>query len=157
MPAESVCDVTHALFAMGVDEVSLGDTIGAATPVQIQHTVGFLLKKHAQYLPKLALHCHDTYGTALANVMAGLEMGISNFDASAGGLGGCPYAPGASGNVATEDVVSLLDRLGIHTGVDMNKVVEAAAFMEALLGRPLTSKTYQRLKPSTAGKTASCV
>ncbi|MDH4379487.1 MAG: hydroxymethylglutaryl-CoA lyase [Vampirovibrionales bacterium] len=154
MPAESVRDVTEALFNMGVDEVSLGDTIGAATPVQIQHTLSVLLNKHPNYLSALALHCHDTYGTALANVMAGLQMGISTFDASAGGLGGCPYAPGASGNVATEDVVSLMDRLGINTGVDVTRVVEATALMETLLGRPLTSKTYQRLRTV---KTESCV
>lgn len=154
MPAQSVVDVTHALFAMGVDEVSLGDTIGAATPVQIQHTLGLLFNQYPQYQAQLALHCHDTYGTALANVMAGLQIGISTIDASAGGLGGCPYAPGASGNVATEDVVSLLDRLGIHTGIDVAKVVEAAALMETALGRPLTSKTYQRLRTV---KTGSCV
>ncbi|MFN8614727.1 MAG: hydroxymethylglutaryl-CoA lyase [Vampirovibrionales bacterium] len=140
--------IVHELFAMGVDEISLGDTIGAATPPMIQETLDSLLSFDANWLPKLALHCHDTYGTALANVMAGLEMGVTTFDTSAGGLGGCPYAPGASGNLATEDLVSLLDRMGINSGVDLNRLINAIHLIETTLNRPLQSKTYQRLKAS---------
>lgn len=140
---EQVLPVAQALLAMGIDEISLGDTIGAAAPTDVFETVGFLLNS----IPKerIALHFHDTYGTALANVVAGLELGISTFDASAGGLGGCPYAPGASGNLATEDLVYLLSRMGIQTGVDLSRLVEASAFIQNVLGRPLPGKQLQRL------------
>ena len=95
---------------------------------------------------RLALHFHDTFGTALANVYAGLQLGITRFDASAGGLGGCPYAPGAAGNLATEDVVYLLDRLGIETGVDLLKLFAASRLIAEALGRDLPGRQYQRLK-----------
>ena len=95
---------------------------------------------------KLALHLHDTYGTALANVLAGLQLGITTFDSSAGGLGGCPYAPGASGNLATEDLVYMLDRMGIQCGVDLKKVFEASSIIADKWGRTLPSRQWQRLK-----------
>ncbi|MBX2859771.1 MAG: hydroxymethylglutaryl-CoA lyase [Vampirovibrio sp.] len=141
---EAVRHVTETLLDMGVDEVSLGDTIGAAAPTDVETVVRYLLRT----LPpqKLALHFHDTYGTALANVVTGLQLGITTFDASAGGLGGCPYAPGASGNLATEDLVYMLDRMGIETGVDLPKLAEASFQIQSVLGRPLPSKQLQRLK-----------
>jgi hydroxymethylglutaryl-CoA lyase len=126
---------------MGVDEISLGDTIGVGTPRQVETVVGLLLED----LPaaKLALHFHDTRGTALANVLAGLGMGIATFDSSAGGLGGCPYAPGASGNLSTEDLLYMLEGMGIETGVSLPKVVEASRFISRALGRDLPSRYLQ--------------
>lgn len=143
---QAVQEVTQALLAMGVDEVSLGDTIGAASPKDVNETVGYLL----QSVPAnaIALHFHDTYGTALANIVAGLQLGITTYDSSAGGLGGCPYAPGASGNVATEDVVYLMDRMGIQTGVDLLAVAKASQLIQRQLGRSLPSKQLQRLLAS---------
>ena len=140
---EKVCDLTKALFDIGVDEVSIGDTIGAAAPTDVYETIGFLLNKIPK--DKIALHFHDTYGTALANVLAGLDLGISIYDSSAGGLGGCPYAPGASGNLATEDLVYMLNRMKIETNIDLEKFSEASAFMESLLKRKLPSKQRQRI------------
>ena len=140
---EKVLEVTNSLIDLGVDEVSLGDTIGAAVPKDVLETVNLLLKEVPK--EKIALHFHDTYGTALANVMAGLELGITTFDSSAGGLGGCPYAPGAAGNLATEDLVYLLNQSGIKTGVDLNKLVEASKFMQDILKRKLPSKQLQRI------------
>jgi hydroxymethylglutaryl-CoA lyase len=118
-----VVEVTEALLALGCDEVSIGDTIGVAEPHDVQALVGALLERVP--VDRLALHLHDTYGRALANVDAGLELGIRTFDASAGGTGGCPFAPGAPGNLATEALCGLLDRLGIDHGVDA-AAVEAA-------------------------------
>jgi hydroxymethylglutaryl-CoA lyase len=144
VPKERVRDVAAALLALGVDEVSLGDTIGAAAPRDVErvveHVAGAVPKR------KIALHFHDTYGTALANVHAGLQLGITTFDASAGGLGGCPYAPGASGNLATEDLVYFLDRMGIACGVDLKKLAAASFAIERVLGRTLPSKQLQRLR-----------
>jgi hydroxymethylglutaryl-CoA lyase len=136
---KQVLSVTQALLDMGIDEVSLGDTIGAAAPTDMYHTVGYLLE-HDVSARCLALHCHNTYGTALANVVAGLDLGITTFDASVAGLGGCPYAPGASGNLATEDLVYLLHRMGIQTGLDLSRLLEASRLMQQVLGRPLHSK-----------------
>jgi len=124
---EKVADVTQALLDLGVDEVSIGDTIGAATPVDVEKTAGHLLNRFPA--PKLAMHFHDTYGMAIANVFASLRLGISSFDSSAGGIGGCPYAPGASGNVSTEKLVYLFDRLGIATGVSIDRLREAARYI----------------------------
>jgi hydroxymethylglutaryl-CoA lyase len=133
-----VRELTQRLIDMGVDEVAISDTIGAASPRQVSETVSFVLEK----LPreKLALHFHDTYGMALANVLAGLQLGITTVDASAGGLGGCPYAPGASGNLATEDLVYMLDRMGIETGVDLRRLTEASGLIESAIGRPTRSR-----------------
>lgn len=138
---EQVLRVVDALVDMGVSEVSLGDTIGVGVPTQVEQLLTLLLK---HYPPSLfAMHFHDTRGTALANIVKSLEMGITTFDSSTGGLGGCPYAKGASGNVATEDVLYLLSEMGIETGVDMNSIVEAAFFIEQKLGRNLMSKQME--------------
>jgi hydroxymethylglutaryl-CoA lyase len=138
-----VLDVAQALLEMGVNELSLGDTIGIATPNQVVDMILLLVQEGAIPVSKLAVHFHDTRGTALANVLIALQYGISIIDSSAGGLGGCPYAPGAAGNVATEDVLYMLHGMGIHTGVDLDKVVAATAFISPLLGHTPTSKYYQ--------------
>jgi hydroxymethylglutaryl-CoA lyase len=140
---EAVARVTARLFELEVDEVSIGDTIGVATPNRIEDVVGPLLET---FPPEtLALHLHDTRGTALANVLRALEMGIQIFDASAGGLGGCPFAPGAAGNLATEDLVYMLDGMGIETGIDLGKLARASRIIEGALGRPLPSRTLRAL------------
>lgn len=141
VPPEKVLEVVARLFDIGCYEVSVGDTIGVGTPMQVQGVIGLLL----QVIPasKLAMHFHDTRGTALANTLAALELGISIYDASAGGLGGCPYAPGASGNMATEDLVYMLERMGIDTGVDLNRLVQAAAIIAPYLDHPLPGKYLQ--------------
>ncbi len=138
---EAVASVADRLLALGVDEISIGDTIGVATPNQVVELCELLLKRID--VGRLALHLHDTRGTALANVVAGLQVGIAIFDAAAGGLGGCPYAPGASGNLATEDLIYMLDGMGIETGVGLDKVVRASALLAAALDHPLGSKYYQ--------------
>jgi hydroxymethylglutaryl-CoA lyase len=132
------------LFDAGVWQVSLGDTIGAATPHEVEALLASLLA--AVPTAALALHCHDTRGTALANVLVGLQLGLSTFDSSAGGLGGCPFAPGAAGNLATEDLVYLLDGMGIETGVSLEAVARAAASIEPLVGHPLPGRAYQALR-----------
>jgi hydroxymethylglutaryl-CoA lyase len=143
---EKVAEVTRALFDLGVDEVSIGDTIGAATPRDVESTGGHLAKQFG--IEKLAMHFHDTYGMAVANIYQSLQMGYSTFDSSAGGLGGCPYAPGASGNVATEDLLYLLDRLGIETGVSLELIRRASQFIAKELGRDLPSRVLK----TTAGE-----
>lgn len=136
-PAQ-VLRVTERLFEMGVGEISLGDTIGAAVPTQVEELLEQLLKR---YSPEyFAMHFHDTRGTALANIVKSMEMGITKFDSSLGGLGGCPYAKGASGNVATEDLLYLLTEMGIETGIDKDALLDAAFFIEKRLGRKLPSK-----------------
>ncbi len=142
--AESVvAETTQALLQMGVDEVSVSDTIGAACPTDVQRVLSSVLD--AVPVDAIALHFHDTYGTALANVCEGLRLGVTTFDASSGGLGGCPFAPGATGNLATEDLVYLLDRMGIESGVDLLRQAEASRFMSKILGHPLPSRQLQRL------------
>jgi len=143
---EKVLDVANALLGIGVEEISIGDTIGAAVPKDVYNTVGNLLNSIPK--EKIALHFHDTYGTALTNVLAGLELGISTYDSSSGGLGGCPYAPGASGNLATEDLVYFLEKMGIKTGIDLEKLAEASLFMQDVLGHPLPSKQLARILSS---------
>jgi hydroxymethylglutaryl-CoA lyase len=138
-----VVDITRQLFEMGVDEVAISDTIGAAAPSDVHDLFGRLLAHLS--VNQLALHLHDTYGTALANVMAGLDVGVTTFDAAAGGLGGCPYAPGASGNLATEDLVYFLDRMGMTTGVSLAGVVAAEAITRPLGATP-RSHQWQRLR-----------
>jgi isopropylmalate/homocitrate/citramalate synthase len=128
---------------MGVNELSLGDTIGVATPNQVVEVIGLLVNEGAIPIEQLAVHFHDTRGTALANVLMALQMGISIVDSSAGGLGGCPYAPGAAGNLATEDLLYMLHGMGIQTGVDLDKVVAATRFIAAFLGHAPTSKYFQ--------------
>ncbi len=135
---EQVLQVTERLFEMGVAEISLGDTIGAAVPTRVEELLEQLLKR---YPPEyFAMHFHDTRGTALANIVKSMEMGITKFDSSLGGLGGCPYAKGASGNVATEDLLYLLTEMGIETGIDKDALLDAAFFIEKRLGRKLPSK-----------------
>nr|WP_199170381.1 hydroxymethylglutaryl-CoA lyase [Sporosarcina sp. P26b] len=138
---EAVVRVSESLFDMGIDELSLGDTIGVANPRQVQEVLDVLLKRFP--VDKLAMHFHDTRGTALANILASLDMGITVFDSSAGGLGGCPYAPGASGNAATDDLLYMLHGMGIHTGVDEEKILAASAFIQKKIGYALPSKNLQ--------------
>jgi len=138
-----VLSVAQGLLEMGIGELSLGDTIGVATPNQVVDVLGLLLTEGALPVERLAVHFHDTRGTALANVLMALQLGISIVDSSAGGLGGCPYAPGAAGNLATEDLLYMLHGMGIHTGVDLEKVVAATRFIAPLLGHVPTSKYYQ--------------
>jgi isopropylmalate/homocitrate/citramalate synthase len=125
----------------GCHEVSIGDTIGVAVPSQVEGLIGRLTA--AIPLEQLAVHFHDTRGTALANVLAALQSGVATVDSSAGGLGGCPYAPGASGNLATEDLLYMLEGMGIQTGVDLKKVAAASRALGARLGRPLPSRYLQ--------------
>jgi len=134
---------------LGVYEVAVSDTIGVAHPGQVRDVLETLLDGVSA--DRLALHFHDTRGTALANVLASLPFGISVFDASAGGLGGCPYAPGAAGNLATEDLVYMLDGMGIETGVRLPAVIEASSFMAGRLDHELPSRVYQAARRSTAG------
>ncbi|MFI5388781.1 MAG: hydroxymethylglutaryl-CoA lyase [Candidatus Eremiobacterales bacterium] len=137
----AVLDVSRRLIDIGIDEVSIGDTIGVATPNQVV-AVCEALKQHID-AGRLAMHFHDTRGTALANVVAALELGIAIFDASSGGLGGCPYAPGAAGNLATEDLLYMLHGMGIETGVSLEGVVAATHLIADSLDHPPTSKYYQ--------------
>ena len=142
VPAQAVVDLVRRLDALGADEISLGDTIGVGHPRQIRDLVRAVAGTIA--LERVALHMHDTWGRALANVAVGFEEGVRTFDASLGGLGGCPYAPGASGNVATEDVVDLFHCMGISTGVDLDALVDTTAWMErAVLRRPLPGRVYR--------------
>ena len=133
--------VAETLLAMGCYQVSLGDTIGVGTPRQTARILAMMLDRIPRQ--KLAMHMHDTRGTALANVVVGLEMGIRDFDASVGGMGGCPYAPGAAGNLATEDLVYMLHGMGITTGIDLERLVEAGRVAESVVGRPLPGKVHQ--------------
>jgi hydroxymethylglutaryl-CoA lyase len=138
---EQVITVSEKLFEMGIGELSLGDTIGAANPKQVQEVLEVLLKRFPA--DKFALHFHDTRGTALTNILVSMDMGITAFDSSLGGLGGCPYAPGASGNAATDDLLYMLDAMGIHTGVDQEKLMSACHFIQDKIGRPLPSRSLQ--------------
>lgn len=139
-----VVDVTIKLFEMGCDEVSIGDTIGVGVPSQVDELVPLLLRETTT--EKIALHFHDTRGTALANVYAALQHGIAIFDSSSGGLGGCPYAPGATGNLGTEDLLYMLHGMGIKTGVNLDKVRAASRFIAGVVGHDLTSKAFQALE-----------
>jgi len=141
---EKVLEVVKQLDGIGVEEFSIGDTIGVAHPGQIEDVFGLLMGSFPA--DRLALHAHDTRGTALTNCYRALTLGISRFDTSAGGVGGCPYAPGAAGNLATEDLVYMLEGLGVKTGVDLAKLVDASAFLEEALGYPLPGKAYQALR-----------
>lgn len=151
VPVARAVEIASRLVQFGCYQVSLGDTIGVGTPGQTMRIVRAMRAS----LPDeaIALHFHDTRGTALANVLAGLECGVRTFDSAIGGLGGCPYAPGASGNLATEDLVYMLDGMGIETGVDLGKLVAAGQIAAHLLGRKLPGKVHQagpfRLRPFT--------
>ncbi|HWK74687.1 MAG TPA: hydroxymethylglutaryl-CoA lyase [Povalibacter sp.] len=137
----AVADVAAKLIDMGCYEVSLGDTIGVGTPGHVWRMLDAVMSRVP--VEKLAVHFHDTYGQALSNVLAALERGIAVADSAVGGLGGCPYARGASGNLATEDLVYMLNGMGIETGVDLDAVLEAGAFIRGLIGRPAVSKVAQ--------------
>ena len=143
VPPEKVAEVSKALFDLGCYEISLGDTIGVGTPLKVQTMLAEVSK--AVPMDKLAGHFHNTYGMAIANIYASLQMGMAVFDASVAGLGGCPYAKGASGNVATEDVVYLLNGLGIDSGVDLTSLVETAVWVSAQLGRAPASNVAKAL------------
>jgi hydroxymethylglutaryl-CoA lyase len=146
-PYEGAIDAARAiaiakqLHGMGCYQISLGDTIGCGTPRQTRE----IMTRALGELPvdAIAMHMHDTRGTALANIVVGLELGIRDFDASVGGLGGCPYAPGAAGNVATEDLIYMLHGMGVSTGLDLERLVEAARAAESIVGRTLPGKVHQ--------------
>ena len=145
---ERVVEVAERLIEIGCEEVAVSDTIGVAHPRQVAEVVGAVSARVPR--EKIALHFHDTRGTALANVYAALEAGIATFDSSAGGLGGCPYAPGAAGNLATEDLIYLLAGLGIETGVNLKSVVEASNLIAAHIGHPLASRYYQAVRATAS-------
>lgn len=149
---QAVADVAKTLWDLGCYEISLGDTIGVGTPLKARQ----LLRVVSDSVPVagLAMHFHDTYGQALANLYAGMEEGVRVIDAAAGGLGGCPYAPGATGNVATEDVVYMLEGMGIRTGVDMDKLLAATNEISRLLGRPAVSRVASALNAKRKRATA---
>jgi hydroxymethylglutaryl-CoA lyase len=139
-PKKSVA-IARELVALGCYQVSLGDTIGVGTPGQTAEIV----RRFRDEMPveQIALHMHDTRGTALANVLVALELGVRDFDASVAGVGGCPYAPGAAGNLATEDLVYALHGMGVETGIDLDKLIEAGNVAEQILGRPLPGKVHR--------------
>ncbi|MEB0135358.1 hydroxymethylglutaryl-CoA lyase [Actimicrobium sp. CCC2.4] len=145
---DSVADVVARLRALGCDEIDIADTIGVGTPHQVQA----VMQRAAQEFPlaQLSGHFHDTYGQALANIYASLEVGIAIFHASVAGLGGCPYAKGATGNVATEDVLYLMQGLGIATGIDLNAVVDAGQFISQQLGRKAASRAGNAIAAARA-------
>ena len=145
---QAVADVARALYEMGCYEISLGDTIGAGTPEKTKA----MIEAVAKHLPlkKIAGHYHDTYGMAVANIYASLQCGVAIFDSSVAGLGGCPYSPGASGNVATEDVVYLLDGLGIATGIDLAALAATGAWISGELGRASNSRVGRALLAKSA-------
>src|ERR1700742_2045832 len=148
---QAVVDVAKVLWDLGCYEISLGDTIGVGTPLKARHL--FRAVAGAVPMAHLAMHFHDTYGQALANLYAGMEEGARVIDPAAGGLGGCPYAPGATGNVATEDVVYMLEGMGIATGVDMSKLLAATNRISKLIGRPPVSRVATALNAKArAGK-----
>jgi hydroxymethylglutaryl-CoA lyase len=134
----AVTAIVDRLIDLGINDISIGDTIGRATPVTVAGLLEALLRKHSQSL--FAMHFHDTYGTALANVSESLRFGITHYDSSSAGLGGCPYAPGASGNVATDDLVWFLESMGIATGIDSAKLRAAGLFIQSRLNHPLPSR-----------------
>ena len=140
---DKVADVSAALSDMGCYEISLGDTIGVGTPNKIQDMLNAVIKRVP--VAQLALHCHDTYGQALANIYAGLQAGVAVIDSSVAGIGGCPYAKNATGNVATEDVLYMLDGLGIRTGVDIANIIEVAWFISGHLNRKPVSNVANAL------------
>ena len=141
VPPARVAEVASHLISLGAFEVAVSDTIGIAHPGQVPGVVGAVAERVP--LERIALHFHDTRGTALANVLTALDLGIATFDASAGGLGGCPYAPGATGNLATEDLVYLLNGLGIESGVDLDALIDASRFIEPLVGHALPSRVFR--------------
>jgi hydroxymethylglutaryl-CoA lyase len=151
VPVERVVAVAGRAVADGADGLSYGDTTGMATPGRVTRLVGAMRSAHADV--PLNLHFHNTRGTGLANVLAALQLGVSDFDASVGGLGGCPYAPGATGNIATEELVHMVEDMGVATGVDLEAMIAAAAEAERLVGRTLPSQVL-RAGPRTRTRPA---
>jgi hydroxymethylglutaryl-CoA lyase len=149
VPAAAVVDVAQRLLDAGADELSIADTIGVATPAGVVRVVGALLAAGIG-LDRFGLHFHDTRGTGLANVLTGLQLGVREFDASAGGLGGCPFAPGATGNVATEDVLYLLRDLGIETGIALDGVRAASRFIASRLPGRVVSRAFTAMEAADA-------
>jgi hydroxymethylglutaryl-CoA lyase len=149
VPVARVAGLVERLLSLGVYEVAISDTIGIAHPGQVRAVLDAV--RVGVPLDAVALHMHDTRGTGLANVLMGLSMGVAVFDASAGGLGGCPYAPGAAGNLATEDLVYTFDGLGVRTGVDLGGLVSASRFIEDRLDHPLPSRVYQAERRTLVG------
>ncbi|CAL9520115.1 Hydroxymethylglutaryl-CoA lyase YngG [Streptomyces sp. enrichment culture] len=152
VPLPRVVRVCRALLGLGCDELSLGDTIGVATPGHVSALLT-ALEEAGVPVPALGVHFHDTYGQALANTLAALRHGVTTVDASAGGLGGCPYAKSATGNLATEDLVWMLRGLGIDTGVDLDRLVATSVWMARRLGRPSPSRTVRALAPALSSRT----
>ena len=142
--ADEVEQVVRLMHGIGVDHVGIADTIGVGTPRRVQAALERALKHYP--LAEVSGHFHDTYGQALANILASLQMGVHVFDTSIAGLGGCPYAKGATGNVATEDVVFMLHGMGIATGLDLDALVDAGAFISGVLGRPPVSRVSRALE-----------
>lgn len=134
--------LTQKLLDLGIQQVSLGDTTGMGDPILVQKVLS-KMQTAGIAMDSLALHMHDTQGSALANILMGYQMGIRTFDGSVGGVGGCPYAPGASGNVATEDMINMFHKMGLDTGIDLNKTAEAGVFLSSLLQKPLPGKYHQ--------------
>lgn len=149
VPVANVVRVSRALLDAGADTLSIADTIGVATPNQVVEVVDALLESGIA-LERFGLHFHDTRGTALANIMAGLQLGVREYDASAGGLGGCPFAPGATGNVATEDAIYLLHGMGIETGIDLDRLRDASRFIDGVLRGRVVSRAYRALEAAAA-------
>jgi len=141
VPVERTIEVISKALANGADSASFGDTTGMATPTRVTSLVGAFRDKHPA--TSLNLHFHNTRGTGLANVLAALELGVTDFDASVGGLGGCPYAPGATGNIATEELVHMVEDMGIATGIDLEAMIDAAAEAERIVGRTLPSQVLR--------------
>jgi hydroxymethylglutaryl-CoA lyase len=141
VPVDRVLAVASRAVADGADAISFGDTTGMATPRRVRDLVGSFRSRHPDV--PLNLHFHNTRGTGLANVLAALELGVDDFDASVGGLGGCPYAPGASGNIATEELVYMVEDMGVGTGIDLAAMIEAAGAAERIVGRELSSQVLR--------------
>ena len=149
VPVANVVHVAQALLEAGADTLSIADTIGVGTPNQVIDIVNALVASGIA-VDRFGLHFHDTRGTALANIMAGLQLGVHEFDSSAGGLGGCPFAPGATGNVATEDVLYLLHGMGIATGIDIDRLREASRFIDGVLEGRVVSRAFRALEAAAA-------
>jgi isopropylmalate/homocitrate/citramalate synthase len=147
---EMVVAVSLKLMTMGCDELSIGDTIGVGVPSQVETLVPMLAAEIP--LDSIAMHFHDTRGTALANVYAALQLGVAKFDASSGGLGGCPYAPGATGNVGTEDVLYMLHQMHVETGVDIELLRDASRFIAGVVDHALTSKAFQAMEAAASAR-----
>lgn len=147
---EAVDRLCDELLSYGIYEISLGDTIGVANPAQVENVLGALLKKYPASI--FAMHFHNTYGMALANVVKSLEMGVTTFDSACGGLGGCPYAPGASGNVATNDLVYMLHKMGVQTNIQEARMFEATRFIQNKLELQLPSHVYRAQQHKTVSR-----